>query len=69
MQTFLYILVFACGIVLGGFVVKYFNPTDLIINGKNKVKRGGAIDYKLNTEKNGFFKRIIRRRKRMDADN
>ena len=45
MTTFLYILTFALGCVLGGFIVYKFNPKDINITGRNRAKKGGVIDF------------------------
>lgn len=50
MTTILYLITFGLGVILGGFVVFKFNPDDLTINGKNKVKKGGKIDFTANTK-------------------
>lgn len=34
------------GVLMGGFVVKYFNVTDTQIKGKIKAKKHGRIDLK-----------------------
>ena len=45
MTTILYIFTFAIGSFCGGFLVYKFNPKDITVNGKNKVKWGGVIDF------------------------
>jgi len=71
LMTILYLLTFACGVALGGFIVYNFNPSDVTINGKNKVKRGGHIDFtpdikveKPKKEKIKLFTKFKNRRKR-----
>ena len=46
MTTITHIFALIVGVVLGGFIVYKFNPTDYVISGKNKVKKGGMIDFK-----------------------
>lgn len=71
MTTFLYILTFALGVMVGGFTVSKFNPKDVVIKGKVRAKKGATVDFNnnLNNKKDGIFKRTFRRRKRMDAGN
>lgn len=62
------VLIFALGVVLGGFVVYVFNPKDVTVNGKAKAKKGGVVDFnniltKDKEKKDGIFKRTIFRRK------
>lgn len=70
MTTFLYILVFAIGIVLGGFVVYRFNPKDTSYNIENlKAKKGGVIDVSQenlnqNPKRRGIFTKLKNRRRK-----
>lgn len=55
----------AVGVFLSFIMTLLFDKPTTVINGKNKVKKGGEIDYKLNTDKDGIFKRVFGRRKRL----
>lgn len=46
-----YLFIFALGVFFGAFLVYKFNPKDITVNGKNKAKNGGVIDFKALIEK------------------
>lgn len=52
----------AIGVVLCFVLVLVFDKPETVINGKNKAKNGGVVNFKPNT--NGFFSKFKNRRKR-----
>lgn len=64
------ILWFIGGAIFGAALVKFFNPKDITISGKVNAKKGARVDFNnnLKNNKDGFFKRNFRRRKRMGRD-
>lgn len=65
MTTFLYILTFALGCILGGFIVYKFNPKDVTVTGRNRAKKGGVIDFGLDfgkAKRRGIFSKFKDRR-------
>lgn len=65
------ILWFIGGAIFGAALVKFFNPKDITISGRVNAKKGARVDFNnnLKSNKDGIFKRITRRRKRMGNDN
>ena len=52
------------GAFLGGYLVYRFNVPDTVINGKNRAKKGGVINFKAIAQpKQKLFKRIFTKNK------
>ena len=59
------VLMFALGALFGAFLVYVFNPKDITVNGRNRAKNGGIIDFGADfgkPERKGIFSKLKLRR-------
>jgi hypothetical protein len=58
MATITHILALILGCFIGGLIVWLFNVPDTVINGRNKARKGGIINFTASQkDRKRFFKR------------